>query len=87
MALELGNDGWEGVVGGWDIVVGTLDACTERIPPAKWHIPVWATNLQVRFRKIIVPVALPSPKLWLYKFHVFHLWLDRITDGGAYQDS
>ncbi|WVZ71700.1 hypothetical protein U9M48_020253 [Paspalum notatum var. saurae] len=51
LALELGDDGGEGVVGGWDVVVGALDACTKRVPPAKWHIPVRATNLRIRVQK------------------------------------
>jgi hypothetical protein len=46
-ALELGDDGGEGVVGGRNVVVGALDTGTQRVPPAKRHLPVRATNLQL----------------------------------------
>jgi hypothetical protein len=45
-ALEFGDDGGEGVVGCRDVVVGALDAGTQRVPPPEWYIPVRATNLQ-----------------------------------------
>lgn len=49
LKLEFGDNGGKSVVGSRKVVIGTLYACTKRVPPAKWDLKAGPTSLFFTF--------------------------------------